>query len=130
MFCEIREVDDDEIDELVPLIKKIFPKASFDFEGDDLFYVATVKDELVGFMHLVERDDCFVLRGLGVDEEHRSMGVGTALMEKLEQISDSTNKKIFLKVKSMNPALKLYESHGFTIKRFGAVYTLEKKVHN
>ena len=130
MFCEIRELDDDEIDGVVPLIKKIFPNASFDFEGDDLFFVATIKDELVGFMHLVEKDDYFVLRGLGVDEEHRGMGVGTALMDKLEQISDSTNKKILLKVKSLNPALHLYENHGFTIKKFGTVYTLEKKINN
>jgi len=130
MFCEIREIDDDEISEVVPLIKRIFPKATFDFGGDDLFFVATVKDEIVGFMHLVEKDECFLLRGLGVDEEHRGMGVGTALMDKLEQISDSTNKRILLKVKSLNPALHLYENHGFTVKKFGAVYTLEKKINN
>ena len=130
MFCEVRELDDDEIDEVIPLIKKLFPKASFDFTGDDLFFVATVEDELVGFMHLVEKDEYFVLQGLGVDEEYRGLGAGSALMDKLEQVSDSTSKKIFLKVKSLNPAVRLYENHGFTVKKFGTVHTLEKNVHN
>ena len=130
MFCEVREIDDDEIDEVIPLIKKIFPRASIDFGDDDLFFVATMKEEIVGFMHLVEKDEYFILRGLGVDEEHRGMGAGSALMEKLEQVSDSTGKKVFLKVKSLSPAMRLYENHGFMTKKFGTVCTLEKKLHN
>ncbi len=130
MDCEVRELCEDELKELIPLIKKVFPHASLDFKGDDLFFVAIAEDDIIGFMHLVERDEFFVLQGLGVDERHRGMGAGTALMEKLEQISDSTNKKIFLKVKSMNPAVRLYESHGFTVRKFGAVHILEKKRHN
>lgn len=130
MFCEVREIDDDEIEGVIPLIKKIFPRASIDFGNDDLFFVATVKEEIVGFMHLVEKDEYFILRGLGVDEEHRGMGAGNALMEKLEQVSDSTSKKVFLKVKSLSPAMRLYENHGFMTKKFGTVCTLEKKIHN
>ena len=130
MICEVREIEEDELGEVIPLIQKIFPHASLDFRGDDLFFVATVNDEIVGFLHLVERDNYFVLKGLGVDETHRNQAAGSALLDKVEQISDITDKKIFLKVKSMTLALKLYESHGFMIKKFGTVHILEKKRHN
>jgi len=126
----VREIFEEELKELIPLIKKIFPNAALDFDDDDLFYVATVDSNIVGFMHLVETEDFFVLKGLGVDETRRNQGAGTALMEKLSQISDSTSKKIYLKVKSLNPAVRLYENYGFIVKKFGTVYTLEKKIHN
>ena len=130
MECIVREICEEELGEVVHLIRRIFPRASMNLNDDDLFFVATIEERIVGFMHLVETDNYFVLQGLGVDEEHRNRGAGTALMEKLEQISDSTGKKMFLKVKSMNPAVRLYEDYGFSVKRFGIVHTLEKKRHN
>ncbi len=130
MICTVREIHHNELKEVIPLIKKIFPEASLEFRGDDIFFVATILGRIVGFMHLIEREDYYILQGLGVDEMHRNHGAGNALMEKLEEISRASNKKVFLKVKSINPAVKLYESYGFTVKRFGTVHILEKNRNN
>jgi len=130
MMYTVKELDESELYRVIPLIKKIFPHACLDVGEDDLFFVATLKDEIVGFLHLVEREECFVLQGLGVDETHRRGGAGTALMEKVEQISEVTDKKIVLKVKSMNPAVNLYEKYGFIVRKFGTVHVLEKKRPN
>ncbi len=129
MMYTVREIEEGELAEVIPLIKKIFPHACLDIGEDDLFFVATTENKIIGFLHLSEKENCFVLQGLGIDEEHRRLGAGSALMEKVEQILEATDKRIVLKVKSMNPAVNMYERHGFTIKRFGAVHVLEKKRH-
>jgi ribosomal protein S18 acetylase RimI-like enzyme len=130
MIYTVREIEEGELAEVIPLIKKIFPYASLDIGEDDLFFVVTAKDRIVGFLHLVEKENCFVLQGLGVDEEHRRTGAGSALMEKVEQILEATDKRIVLKVKSMNPVVNMYERYGFMMKRFGTIHVLEKKRHN
>ena len=131
MSCLIQEVDPENVDMVLPLIKKIFPNADIEVDDDDLFYVAIHKSKIVGFLHLTEKEKYFILKGIGVDEGYRNFGNGTSLMEKVEELSKLTEKKILLKVKCMNPAISLYERFGFTIaKPFGPVYTLIKKVHN
>lgn len=131
MNCLIQEVDPENVDMILPLIKKIFPDAQIEIDDDDLFYVAIHESEIVGFLHLTEKEKCFILKGIGVDESHRNIGNGTSLMEKVEELSKITEKKVVLKVKCMNPAISLYERFGFTMaKSFGPVYTLVKKAHN
>ncbi|NYZ76715.1 GNAT family N-acetyltransferase [Candidatus Micrarchaeota archaeon] len=130
MICLVKEICEHELKEIMPLIRKVFPNAAIELRGDDLFFVATMRGGIVGFMHLIEREEYFVLQGLGVDEQYRHNGAGNALMEKLEQVSDSANKKIYLKVKNNNPAVRLYESYGFTVKKFGAVHVLVKNRNN
>jgi len=131
MSCLIQEVDPENVDMVLPLIKKIFPNADIEVDEDDLFYVAIHKSKIVGFLHITEKEKYFILKGIGVDERYRNFGNGTSLMEKVEELSKLTEKKIVLKVKCMNPAISLYERFGFTMARpFGPVYTLIKKVHN
>ena len=131
MSCLIQEVDPENVDMVLPIIKKIFPNADIEVDEDDLFYVAIHKSRIVGFLHITEKEKYFILKGIGVDERYRNFGNGTSLMEKVEELSKLTEKKIVLKVKCMNPAISLYERFGFTMARpFGPVYTLIKKVHN
>ena len=131
MSCLIQEVDPENVDMVLPIIKKIFPNADIEVDEDDLFYVAIHKSKIVGFLHITEKEKYFILKGIGVDERYRNFGNGTSLMEKVDELSKLTEKKIVLKVKCMNPAISLYERFGFTMaKPFGPVYTLIKKVHN
>jgi len=131
MSCLIQEVDPENVDMVLPLIKKIFPNADIEVDEDDLFYVAINKSKIVGFLHLTEREKYIILRGIGVDEGHRNIGNGTSLMAKVDELSKITEKNIVLKVKCLNPAISLYERFGFTMARpFGPVYTLIKKVSN
>jgi len=131
MSCLIQEVDPENADMVLPLIRKIFPNAQIRIDEDDLFYVAINNSRIVGFLHLTEKEKCFVLKGIGVDEKHRNSGNGSLLMEKVEELSKITEKKVLLKVRCMNPAISLYERFGFTMgKSFGPIYTLVKKAHN
>jgi len=131
MSCFIQEVDPENVDVVLPLIKKIFPNAYIEVDDDDLFYVAINKSRIIGFLHLTEKEKYFILKGIGVDEGHRNIGNGTLLMHKVDELSKITEKKIVLKVKCLNPAISLYERFGFTMARpFGPVYTLIKKINN
>ena len=48
MIYEVREIEEGELAEVIPLIKKIFPHACLDIGDEDLFFVATAKDRIVG----------------------------------------------------------------------------------
>lgn len=130
MICNVRELKPGEIGRVLSLIKKLFPNADLEIDEDDLFFVAEAENRIVGFLHLVEYEKYLYIKGIGVDPRYQNKGYGTALMNKIDEISYLSAKKIYLKVKATNPAVLLYEQSGFMMRTFGGVYTLVKKANN
>lgn len=130
MICTVKEVRQNELSLVLPLIKKIFPNADIRITEDDLFFVAFFQGKIIGFLHLTETERYLFLRGIGVHPDYQDSGHGSTLLRKVDEISELTAKKVYLKVKSTNPAVLLYEKFGFMLHRFGVVYTLVKKPNN
>jgi ribosomal protein S18 acetylase RimI-like enzyme len=130
MICNVRELKPSEIERVLPLIKKLFPNADLEINEDDIFFIAEAENRIVGFLHLVEYEKYIYVKGVGVDPRYQNKGYGTALMNKIDEITYLSAKKIYLKVKATNPAVLLYEQSGFMMKTFGVVYTLVKKANN
>ncbi|MEW6748242.1 MAG: GNAT family N-acetyltransferase [Candidatus Micrarchaeota archaeon] len=127
MSVTVRMAKESELDDAKSFIRSIFPDAMVQITEDDTLLLAEHNDKVVGFAHLIDMGDKMVLQGIGVDPSVRGHGVGTILLEHvLESLSD-TDMPIYLKVKSMNPAVELYSRYGFMLKRFGDVHVLVKK---
>jgi len=130
MICNVRELKPSEIERVLPLIKKLFPNADLEINEDDIFFIAEAENRIIGFLHLVEYEKYMYVKGVGVDPRYQNKGYGTALMNKIDEITYLSAKKIYLKVKATNPAVLLYEQSGFMMKTFGGIYTLVKKANN
>jgi len=130
MICNVRELKPNEIERVLPLIKKLFPNADLEINEDDIFFIAEAENRIIGFLHLVEYEKYIYVKGVGVDPRYQNKGYGTALMNKIDEITYLSAKKIYLKVKATNPAVLLYEQSGFMMRTFGGVYTLVKKANN
>jgi ribosomal protein S18 acetylase RimI-like enzyme len=120
-------VREDEVDVVLEFMQEVFPDADIEIGEDDALFIAEENDELLGFAHIIELNDKVILQGLGVEESYRGQGIGSSLLSKILEVYDVTDKPIFLKTKSYNPAIELYERYGFTIKRFGSVHVLVKR---
>ena len=130
MICNVRELKPSEIERVLPLIKKLFPNADLEINEDDIFFIAEAENRIIGFLHLVEYEKYMYVKGVGVDPRYQNKGYGTALMNKIDEITYLSAKKIYLKVKATNPAVLLYEQSGFMMRTFGGIYTLVKKANN
>ena len=129
-MINIRLVRPDEIDEAKKFIRSIFPQAMVHVSDYDTILLAESKDRIVGFAHIVDDGERIIFQGLGVDKSMRGAGVGTMLVEHGLEMYDDCDRPIFLKVKVMNPAIDLYQRHGFFIQKFGTTHVLVKKPNN
>lgn len=110
------------------LVRKIFPKATPGFSGNDFYFIAKSGAGDVGFIHLIKKRGKILLQGVGVVEKYRERGIGGMLVDKAIEFSIREKRDILLKVKPSNcPALNLYEKKGFTIKKVRDMYILERK---
>lgn len=107
-------------------ICSLFPDAIVQLEEGDTLLLAEHGGKPVGFLHLIEEEDRFLLQGIGVVESMRSRGVGTLLMERALDLLRHSPKPVYLKVKALNPAVDLYARYGFAIKKFGERHVLVK----
>lgn len=101
----IRPTKREDFDEIVPLLKQLWPANPIDFKAArDIFerglasdrrayLCACLGEKIIGFGTLMIRD-CLWLQGdvgyicdLVVDQEHRGAGVGTALVERAVEIA-------------------------------------------
>jgi len=94
---------------------------------DDDSYFVLAKDELVevlGFAILRQVGDDGELLQIAVCKSARCRGVGDALIDAvLQHATESKYKSVFLEVrKSNNPAIGLYEKHGFSTLRIRKDY--------
>jgi len=109
-------------------ICSLFPDAMVQVEDCDTVLLAEHDGKPIGFLHLIEEEDRFLLQGIGVVESMRSRGVGTLLMERALDLLRHNPKPVYLKVKALNPAVDLYARYGFAMKKFGERHVLVKMV--
>jgi len=111
------------------IVSEIFPTASPSFSENDLYFLASKGQEVVGFAHLIILEDKLLFQGLGVKEEYRKNGIGGRLVDTVVNFSEKLCKDIYLKVKPTNvEALDLYAKKGFTIKKLRNSYILQRNL--
>ena len=114
-------------EELASFIRRLFPKSEPLFTENDVYFVAEEKGDIIGFVHLILRENAILLQGIGVGPEWRERGVGGRLLDSAVRFCDRKKMDILLKVKPENPALNLYHKKGFTLKKIQDLYILERK---
>jgi GNAT superfamily N-acetyltransferase len=129
-MIKIRVLKPSEYKKVKGLIGLIFPCAIVNLNDEDIMIIAELEGTPVGFAHLVDDRNRYLLRGIGVVDSMRNHGVGAMLLESSLGMVYGAGKPLMLKVKAMNPAVDLYCRYGFCLKRFGAVLTLSKNVEN
>jgi ribosomal protein S18 acetylase RimI-like enzyme len=79
--------------------------------------VANVGKKTVGFVSFVEDEDNLIIVALAVQTEHQGLGIGHALIEKVEsEARRQQKKKLLVSTSNDNlPALGFYQSLGFQI---------------
>lgn len=110
----VRRARKEDFVEIHKLILEIFPNARARIEAGDEFFVAE-ENKLVGFAHFCEDNKKIVLKGLGVRALNRNKGIGEKLVDEVITHAKKAGKKIYLKTKVDNPALKLYYRKGFCL---------------
>ena len=80
-------------------------------------YAAKVGNNIIGFVSFTEADDAIIIAALGVLPLYQGSGVGTGLVEKVEDEAKRMHKKRLLVSTSNDdlPALAFYQSLGFQI---------------
>ncbi len=74
------------------------------------------REDCIGFLSLREQPDCLYLETLQLILQYRRQGIGTRLLEFVEDIArDKAKDKIRLRVINGNPAKSLYRRNGFKI---------------
>lgn len=127
MTFYIRMAAPHEIDGLLDFISRIFPDSDIAVGEEDRLLVAEENGRIRGFAHVIELQDKVILQGLGVEESHRGVGIGSSLVGRICDIYRGGSRPIFLKTKIDNPAIDMYSKHGFFIRRFGTVPVLVKR---
>ncbi|MDO8554393.1 MAG: GNAT family N-acetyltransferase [Candidatus Micrarchaeota archaeon] len=130
MQISIREMSRDNAIEAFKIIRKVFPNSDVRINYNDVVLFAEKNGKPIGFIHFAELKDKISLKGIGVDNNRRGLGVGTKLMKEAVKLFESKCKPIYLKVQADNPAVNLYSKYGFTLQTFGSIYTLVKRTNN
>lgn len=112
------------------LIQSIFPEAAIELTEEDTVLLAERQGKAIGFAHVVDLGDRFLLQGLGVKPVHRGYGIGSMLLDHAMDIVEQTGRPMYLKTNSLNPAIYLYARYGFQLKRFGSKHVLVKRPCN
>jgi ribosomal protein S18 acetylase RimI-like enzyme len=114
---------EEEMNEIRELVRRFWGEErqlTFDreFEVTDLpAYVAKAEDRLIGFVSVAEVPDAVVIVALGVLPRYQGSGVGSGLVEKIEDEAARMHKERVLVSTSNDdlPALAFYQSMGFQI---------------
>lgn len=79
-----------------------------------LFYVATVDNEVAGFVHVTKEEGKATLHRIYLDPDYHGEGIGTRMYEKVETELDDAVEVIELEVFAENKKGKsFYVKHGF-----------------
>ncbi len=121
---ELQRMTADDLDAYIALEKKVESKtyaaaqnqaeAMEEFNQGPLFFVKQ-GDNIVGAVsYVIEENGRVYINGLAIDPDYQGQGFGgEVLMQLLEQVSDAP--QVWLRTHPENPAIKLYQSHGFEI---------------
>ncbi|HEY3332108.1 MAG TPA: GNAT family N-acetyltransferase [Capsulimonadaceae bacterium] len=93
-----------------------YPNAQYSvivFDGSD-----------IGRLYVDRNDDEILLMEVTLVVEKRNQGIGSALLATLINEARATSKPIRLHVEDDNPAVRLYERHGFRTIERAPIYTL------
>ena len=111
------------------IVTGLFPGVAPSFSENDVYFLASKGQEVVGFAHLILMEDRVLFQGLGVKEEYRKKGIGGRLIDTAVNFSEKLCRNIYLKVKPDNvEALNLYAKKGFTIKKLRNSYILQRNL--
>ncbi|WP_456437189.1 GNAT family N-acetyltransferase [Psychroserpens sp.] len=98
---------------------KVFLKDLLD-QNKSIIYIVSINNKAVGFTQLfpifssVSMQPMYLLNDLFVDSNHRSQGIGEALINRAKQLCKEENKKgLAIQTAFDNPAQHLYERLGF-----------------
>ncbi len=127
---KIRELEEEDIEECIEMTVTTFPWTSFGLKkegakkffndrlGKELVYVATQKDEVLGFI-TIKRNILYAnyIRRIVVREDVRSKGIGAKLVEYIEEMTFSSGlPNVFLVTTTVNEgAVKFYQKIGYKI---------------
>jgi ribosomal protein S18 acetylase RimI-like enzyme len=83
--------------------------------GEGPIWIALSKDEIVGTIAAVQRDNSLYVRGMAVLPVARGSGAGRKLLDAVERFArDSNCPRLFLSTTPfLSAAIRLYESYGF-----------------
>ena len=124
MPIELQVMTQSDLEAYVELEKRVESKtyaaaqnleeAEEEFGKGPMFFIKQ-GEKIVGAASYVEEEDGRVyINGLSIDPEHQGQGFGSlALQLILDQVSDAP--QVWLRTHPENPAVKLYQSHGFEI---------------
>jgi len=128
---EVRKATEADYAEIARILEILFPNAEFASGERHAYFVAEESGKMLGFCHLVEAKSALVLAGIGVLPGEREKGAGNALIDAAIKYSDGrASGRLVLKVRALNPAIRLYLKKGFTLKKAGEVHVLERKKPN
>lgn len=130
MNFSVREIKSGEHSGLMSIIRSIFPGANVRIREGDTVFVCEMEGEIIAFSHFSKAKGRILLNGLGVKEEFRGVGVGTALLDESLKLLPR-DLPIYLKVKATNdPAIAVYVKNGFFQKKYGNVQVMVKMPEN
>jgi ribosomal protein S18 acetylase RimI-like enzyme len=90
--------------------------------ADAQFLVITRKNEAIGRLYWWCEGDRASLMDICLLPEHRGAGIGNAILTQLLAGADANGVTTALHVEPYNPALRLYERHGFEVIGTNGVY--------
>jgi ribosomal protein S18 acetylase RimI-like enzyme len=123
----IRRAGEDDYPAISRIMESLFPKAEFVSGEGHIYFVAEEDGKIFGFCHVLEARDAIVLAGIGVLPGEREKGAGSELIDAaLKYADENIGGRLVLKVRALNPAIRLYLKKGFTLKRAGEVHLLER----
>ncbi|HEY6691752.1 MAG TPA: GNAT family N-acetyltransferase [Solirubrobacteraceae bacterium] len=116
--------------------KEVFLRAQF--EAQDRWYrehyerasfdVVVVGGEPCGRLYVYRGETEIRIVDIALLPEHRSGGIGTALLRELLDEADAAGKRVTIHVERFNPALRLYERRGFAVAEDKGVYLLLERL--
>lgn len=117
MGINIRLLKDAEYPEMLRLMCRVFPNANIKITGGDRIIVADLHGQVVGFVHYAYCGSKAVIKGFGVEGNVRGIGIGTGLITQVLKKFEAVGKPVYLKVKTLNPAVSIYARLGFFLVR-------------
>jgi ribosomal protein S18 acetylase RimI-like enzyme len=90
--------------------------------ADASFDVIVVDGEPAGRLYVHRGPSDIRIVDIALLPEHRGGGVGTSLLRDLLAEADAAGRSVTIHVERMNPALRLYERHGFSVAEDKGVY--------
>ena len=109
--------------EVAEKIKREWTLANLTTRDNVITFVSkNSKGGINGFNSILIHEDRLVIDLIAVASECRGQGVGRLLILKCQELSASSGKPVFVGTQANNPAIRLYESLGFSSSKISHVW--------